>query len=139
MLIHQAQSIKSVRHWLIQITILLSLTSLLTGCFSLGGLFEKEKVINVQTEAVEKTHLDIEEPAPLDAKPIGWIIITRENAEEVFAQLEAEGKHVVLFGLTSDDYRDLSLTIADLRTILVTQKEIIVKYKEYYESNEDGK
>lgn len=105
---------------------------------SFGGLFDKEKTINVQTEAVEKTHLDIQEPEPLDAKPIGWIIITRENAEEVFAELEAEGKHVVLFGLTSDDYRDLSLTIADVRTILVTQKEIIVKYKEYYESKENA-
>ena len=134
----QAQSIGNVRHWLIQTTILLSLTSLLTGCFSLGGLFEKEKVINVQTEAVEKTHLDIEEPAPLDAKPIEWIIITRENADEVFSQLEADGRHVVLFGLTSDDYRDLSLTIADVRTILATQKQIIVKYKEYYESKENA-
>ena len=106
---------------------------------SFGGLFDKEKTVKVQTEAVEKTHLDIEEPAPLDAKPIEWIIITRENADEVFSQLEADGRYVVLFGLTSDDYRDLSLTIADLRTILATQKQIIVKYKEYYETTEDGK
>ena len=134
----QAQSIGNVRHWLIQITILLSLTSL-TGCMSFGGLFDKEKTVNVQTEAVDKTHLDIEEPAPLDSKPIAWIIITRENAEEVFSQLEADGRHVVLFGLTSDDYRDLSLTIADVRTILATQKQIIVKYKEYYESKENAK
>lgn len=139
MLIHQAQSIKSVRHWLIQITILLSLTSL-TGCMSFGGLFgDREKPIEVKTVAVDKTRLELKEPDPLDAKPIGWVVITRDNAEEIFSQLEAEGKHVVLFGLTSDDYRDLSVTIADLRTILVTQKQIIVKYKEYYEPAEEQK
>ena len=35
---------------------------------------------------------------------IRWIIITSENAEEVFAKLEKEGIDPVLFGLTDKDY-----------------------------------
>ena len=35
---------------------------------------------------------------------LNFIIITSENAEEVFAKMKENGKDPVLFGLSDDDY-----------------------------------
>ena len=35
---------------------------------------------------------------------IPWVIITRENAEEVFAKLKEQGKDPKSFGLSDEDY-----------------------------------
>jgi hypothetical protein len=41
---------------------------------------------------------------------------------------------MVLFGLTSDGYQQLSMTIAEMRSFIATQRQIIIKYREYYET-----
>jgi len=82
---------------------------------------------------MDKTPLHIPSPDPLEVKPIKWIVITPENAESVFAQLASKRQDVVLFGLTADDYQLLSITMADLRNFIATQRTIIIKYKDYYE------
>jgi len=38
-----------------------------------------------------------------------------------------------LFGLTDDGYESLSVTMAELRNHIAAQRQIIIKYKEYYE------
>lgn len=75
----------------------------------------------------------IADPDPLSLRPLEWVIITRDNADEVFAKLEANKDSVVLFGLTSDGYQQLSMTIAEMRSFIATQRQIIIKYRDYYE------
>ena len=70
-------------------------------------------------------------------KPFEWTVITKENAAEVFKRLEDNKDTVVLFGLTDDGYQQLSMTIAEMRTLIATQREIIIKYKEYYEPKKE--
>jgi len=89
--------------------------------------------IVVHTKPVEKTPLALESPQPLRLKPIEWIVITPQNWEEVFKQMQAKENNLVLFGLTSDGYQTLAVTIAELRNLINTQRIIIEKYKEYYE------
>jgi hypothetical protein len=59
--------------------------------------------------------------------------VTKENAEEVFAELEKKGEPIAIFGLTAKGYEALSLNIADIKVYLGTQKEILVQYRDYYE------
>lgn len=68
---------------------------------------------------------------------IHWHIITSENAEEVFKKLEEDGIDPVLFGLTDKDYELLSKNFAKIRNQLKIQNDLIDKYKEYYESEEE--
>jgi hypothetical protein len=68
---------------------------------------------------------------------IHWHIITSENAEEVFKKLEAEGIDPVLFGLTDKDFEMLSKNFAKIRNQLMQTNELLDKYKEYYEAEED--
>ena len=73
---------------------------------------------------------------------IHWHIITSENAEEVFAKLEAEGIDPVLFGLTDKDFQLIAKNFAQIRNQLKVTNELLDKYKEYYEGdleNEDEK
>ena len=64
---------------------------------------------------------------------IKWHIITSENAEEVFAKLEAEGIDPVLFGLTDKDFQLIAKNFAQIRNQLKVTNELLDKYKEYYE------
>ena len=47
-------------------------------------------------------------PTPLELEQIKWIIIHSENADEVFAKMEAQGLDPVLFGLVDKDYELLA-------------------------------
>lgn len=113
--------------------LILSLVSLsITGCSSLS-FGPKVDPIEVQTVAVEKTPLNLENPPALKPKDIEWYVITPENFQEIFDELEANNMSIVLYGLSDDDYEDLAYNLAKLRMFILQQKAIIDSYKEYYE------
>lgn len=117
----------NVRHLLIATTL-----PLISGCASFGWT-SSVKPIEVQTKAVERTRLNLADPAPLKGRELNWVIITPENAEEVWKKLKESNTDVVLFAVTDDGYEQLALTMAELRNFIAQQRAIIVKYKEYYE------
>ena len=72
-------------------------------------------------------------PTPLQLEQLRWIIITSENAEEVFKRLEEEGIDPVLFGLTDKDFQLIAKNFAQIRNQLKITNDLLDKYKEYYE------
>jgi hypothetical protein len=116
----------------------LLLVTSLTGCASFGLFGKREKPIEITTKAAEKTPLDIPNPDPLRLKPLEWVVMTPANQEEIFARLEAGGNDPVVFALTADGYQALAVTIAELRNLINTQRNIIIKYKEYYEPKKES-
>ena len=62
-----------------------------------------------------------------------WIIITSENAEEVFKKLEEQGIDPVIFGLTDKDFELLAKNFARIRNQLKITNDLLDQYKEYYE------
>ena len=68
---------------------------------------------------------------------LNFIIITSENADEVFAKMKEDGKDPVLFGLSDDDYEILAKNFAQIRAFIIQQGMTLKQYKEYYESEED--
>jgi len=109
---------------LISISVLL----LLVGC---AGV----KKIETVKVAVAKTPLNLDLPDPIDTNDLEFIVINKDNYKEVFEKLTADGKKPVLFALTDDGYKALSMNYADLREHIISQREIIIAYKEYYESD----
>ena len=100
------------------------------------------KQLSIFKEAVKRQELNLNKPNPLVLERIKWHIITSENAEEVFAKLEAEGIDPVLFGLTDKDFQLIAKNFAQIRNQLKVTNELLDKYKEYYEGdleNEDEK
>ena len=116
--------------WIIAIPLLLCL--LLSGC---SGV----KKLSIFKEAVKRQELNLNKPNPLVLERIKWHIITSENAEEVFAKLEAEGIDPVLFGLTDKDFQLIAKNFAQIRNQLKVTNELLDKYKEYYEGDLENK
>ena len=109
---------------------MLTLTIFLTSC---AGV----KELSIFKEEVKRQPLALEKPTPLQMEKIQWIIVTSENAEEVFKKMEEQGLDPVLFGLTDNDYQLIAKNFARIRNQLKIQNDIIDKYKDYYESEEE--
>ena len=118
-----------------QIPTILLLASSISGCATFS-LFDKEpdvKPIEVITKPAEKTPLDLPMPDPLKLESTHWRIVTPENVDKVWEELGADGGNVVLFALSENGYKTLSLNFAQIRNYVLTQNEMLIKYKLYYE------
>ena len=82
-----------------------------------------------------RAQLNLEKPTPLQLEELQWIIITSENAEEVFKKLEEKGIDPVLWGLTDKDFELLAKNFARIRNQLKFTNDLLDKYKEYYETD----
>ena len=116
--------------WIIAVPLMLCL--LLSGC---SGV----KTLEIFKTEVEREKLDLKKPTPLELEKLQWIIITSENAEEVFNRLEEAGIDPVLFGLTDKDFELLAKNFARIRNQLKITNDLLDKYKEYYEGDLDKK
>ena len=76
----------------------IALIVFLTGC-TFG-----EKKIKIFSIEKPREKLDYPMPTALQLEELKWIIITSENAEEVFRKLEEKGIDPVLFRLTDKDF-----------------------------------
>ena len=88
------------------------------------------------TTEVERAPLDLPNPETPKLEEVRWIIITSDNAEEVFAKMKEQGKDPVLFGLSDDDYELLSKNFAQIRAYMIQQGLTLEQYREYYEGND---
>ena len=107
---------------------------LLTGC-SIGG----EKKIKIFSVEKPREKLDYPMPTALQLEELKWIIITSENAQEVFKKLEEAGIDPVLFGITDKDYQVLARNFAQIRQKLQETNNLLEEYKKYYEPKEEEK
>ena len=111
-----------------KIVAIIFLGLLLTGC-TIGG----EKKIKIFSVEEPRQNLNHQMPTALELEKIRWIVITSENADEVFAKLEKEGIDPVLFGLTDKDYEILAKNFAQIRAKLQETNNLLEEYKKYYE------
>ena len=109
---------------------MLILTTFLTSC---AGV----KKLEIFKEEVPRAQLNLEKPTPLELENLRWIIITSENADEVFKKLEEQGIDPVLWGLTDKDFEMLAKNFARIRNQLKITNDLLDNYKEYYEGEND--
>ena len=122
------RSLKSILSVLVSLILITSLTS----C---SGV----KQLEIFKTEVEREKLNLNKPTPLELEQLRWIIITSENAEEVFTRLEEAGIDPVLFGLTDKDFELLAKNFARIRNQLKITNDLLDKYKEYYEGDLEKK
>ena len=103
--------------------------SVIMVCFIfISGCAIGEKRVKLFTIEEPRAPLDLDKPKALNLDDLRWIIITSENADEVFAKLEKEGIDPVLFGLTDKDFEMLSKNFAKIRNQLMQTNELLDKY-----------
>jgi hypothetical protein len=113
---------------MIKIISIIVLSLFLTNCSLVG-----EKVIKVLTQEQSREKLNLKTPTLEEMEKLRWIVITSNNANEVFAKMKAEGLDPVLFGLSDEDYELLAKNFAQIRSTLKQTQDILDRYKEYYE------
>ena len=113
--------------WIVAVPLMVCM--LLSGC-SIGG----EKKIKIFSVEQPREKLNYPMPTPLQMEEIRWIIITSENAEEVFKKLEEAGIDPVLFGITDKDFQVLARNFAQIRQKLQETNNLLEEYKKYYET-----
>ena len=118
--------------WIVAVPLMVCL--LLSGC-SIGG----EKKIKIFSVEQPREKLNYEMPTPLQLEEIKWIIITSENADEVFKKLEEAGIDPVLFGITDKDFQVLARNFAQIRQKLQETNNLLEEYKKYYEDSGNSK
>ena len=116
------RSLKSIQ----SVLVLLILSIFLTNC---SGV----KQLEIFKQEVPREKLNLNTPTPLELENLKWIIITSNNAEEVFKKLEEQGIDPVLWGLTDKDFELLAKNFARIRNQLKITNDLLSKYKEYYE------
>lgn len=118
--------------------VILLLASTLTACATIPN-FGRDDVdpITINTQATTRTPLAITDPDPLRVDPVTWYVITAKNQAEIFKRLQAQGLDPVLFGITDDGYADLSRVMIELRAYITQQREILRRYREYYEPDQE--
>ena len=100
----------------------------LSGCSSI-------KQLDIFTMEVERQHLDLEKPTIQQLEELKWIIITSENADEVFKKMKEKGIDPVIFGLSDNDFKLLAKNFAQIRAHMMKLNVMIDEYKDYYESD----
>ena len=108
--------------------ILLSLLAVfLTSCGS------SVQEIQVTTVEVSKTPLNLANPDPLKLQDVEWIIITKDNANEIFERIKSAGGEYALFAVEDTGYEKLQINFTDIRNKLAEQRQLLLAYREYYE------
>jgi len=114
----------------------MNLTSgiLLAGILTLSGC-SSIKQLDIFSLDFEREPLALEKPTIQELEKLKWIIITSENADEVFKKMKEQGLDPVVFGLSDKDFQLLAKNFAQIRAHMMKLNVMIDEYKDYYESD----
>jgi hypothetical protein len=91
-----------------------------------------ERVVT-KTVPIAKPSPQVPSVDPLKLRDVNWHVITRDNIEEKFAELEGRGERPVMFAITTKGYENLSLNMSDIRASLAQHQRILLIYEESYD------
>ncbi len=116
---------------------LLILLPLINGCSTyslMGEMVNREpqvKPVEVVNVAKRNPIYHPPMPEPIDAPPVEWIILNPDTMKEYVQKVEAgEEPRVAYYGLTSQGYENLSMTMGELTRYIEQVLHIVGYYRE---------
>jgi len=109
--------------------LLISALVFLAACSSSQEI-ETAAPVEVRTVQVPRPAPIVPEVDQLRLRNVQWIIITPENIEEKFAQIQSG--EIVLFAVTAEGYENIALNLSDVRALIAQQQRIIAIYKSQF-------
>ena len=106
------------------------LTILLVTLAACSPRVEQIPVIETRTVEVQRPAPMVPEADQLRLRTFDWVIITPDNVDERFDELE--NGEAVFFALTAEGYENLALNLSDIRTLLSQQQQIISVYRSQF-------
>ena len=105
---------------------------------SISACGSSVKKLDIFTTPVEKVPLQLPPITELNLDSIKWILVTENNIEEVFKELEKKNSDPVVFGVSDAGYESMSLNLAKIRQLVEQQKAVIIAYQQYYVNQNDN-
>lgn len=105
---------------------LLLLPLLLTAC---GG----QSTVVTRPVLHERAPFAAPSVTPAQQQPIEWVVVTRENSQQKFSELENRTGSSTMFALSPQGYQNLSLNVSELRRYIEQQNAVITAMRKYYE------
>ena len=96
---------------------------LLTGC-----VWDKPLFIDTH---VSGPKLHASDPRPIVMRDIEFIIISQANIDQYLPDIISGD--LVIFGVDTEDYKDMSINTLQLLNYIKAQKSVIAAYREFYE------
>jgi len=87
----------------------------------------------------EKPYITFDEPKPLTMERVNFVIVTKDNSQKKFAEMEKDRKDPVVFGLSDSDYAALARNMEAIQGQILLYKKVIQSYKDYYKPTEESK
>jgi hypothetical protein len=98
---------------------------LLSAC-SVGPKDIAVTPIEIRTVEVSKPKPIVPKVDQLGLKSVKWIIVTPENINQLFDDMNGEK---VLFALTSEGYENIAFNLSDIMAMIRQQQKVIAIYK----------
>ena len=110
---------------------ILILVANLTACSVFG-----KKPVEVEVVTDNPVPLNVERQQPLVLDTPNLYIITRENAEEVFDEMEADGYDPVIFGFDDESFNGFALDLERIQGFITKETDITDAYRDFYEGDQ---
>jgi|TARA_R110000851_G_scaffold254198_1_gene406676 ABC-type glycerol-3-phosphate transport system substrate-binding protein len=88
--------------------------------------------IVIQSEPIDRPNLILPSVDRFTAKPVEWTIVTPDNVEQVFADMQARGEAPALFVVTERGYENIATNVQESLRIIIQQQAQIDGYRRYY-------
>jgi hypothetical protein len=105
----------------------------IVGLIALAALGGCQTADPAPVQIISKPKLDLPMPSALDLEHADFIVITPDNASEVFAELKRKNISPNLFAVTNKGYAAITKNNGKLRAYIAQQRNIINRYRDYYE------
>lgn len=115
----------------LQVMVMKNVSLLIASMLLFGCASDK---IEIQSAIVDRPKLELSSPTPIKMNDVKWVIITKENFQEVLKNTKGP---IAFFALTENGYENLSLNMAEIKRYILEQKLIISSYKDYYDGEEE--
>jgi type IV pilus biogenesis protein CpaD/CtpE len=97
---------------------------LLAGCAS-------EDRISITTKPIEIDIARTADPSAVQMLPVNFRVVTRDTVDTFISDLaRSQGQSPVFIAITTKDYENLALNLADLRRYIEQQRSIIEYYRQ---------
>jgi hypothetical protein len=87
--------------------------------------------ISLTTKPLEIDIASTADPVPVTMLPMQFRVVNKDNLESFLAELRVnqDNANAVFFAITTRDYENLSLNLADIRRYIEQQQAVITYYR----------
>jgi len=103
----------------------------LIGCGSQDATPEVKPII-IKNKPLTRPALNLPSVDRYTPRDIDWVIITPDNANEIFDKLAASGRPTVIIGVDEKGYENIALNTKESLKLILQQQAVIDGYKQYY-------